>query len=643
MARLKRSVLDGHLFILAGQSQGTWQVGEKGEQWLRQNHYAIPDEDEYIVIDAGTFSYLKDKEYLYTLGIEYDHNGKNAIPQEFVRVFRGLPMILQLKERQGSAWELYLDLSELDEAVWEELRSHHTDLITATNALPVLRRLIFYGNGLLRVYPFPHPYQIFSCNSDKSKRRLQQAPETPGLKDNWQGNIFLERTTQVGSWQRCIPDTTVSFSGELLWLAKPECKMDWPGQATKVGNTEVGWQLWRLTVSEITPTPWEAIQNWFKYRSIEVIPLHQRLEIISPPSTVTKDGQFTIEPGKSIWIVCHPPNKQTQGFFREIALSAEQIAFSTGNSDRPQKYISAWYPADRINYFRWSANQLGDYRIRIQGDASAEPLRVKVVSLPYRQPVWLRGLSCTVTIGENKQAFHALSDISDAGIESYFIARLTRQELAEMMWMYEPERLPISITWFSTTTASQLRPGNVYCAQSAEELTWYWNEKIYPALSIATQVKVVLDAGSFGSIPLIIDLPQQEPVETILPHGQQVEVAFPLQEMTDAVLTEERVETTLQINGRLISQFAWLSRIISGKHGQKPPPTSMPPQLRERLLELCNQPGISPSFHSILERLASAYLIPSWVLFQLQTLIAEIDNTREASHQERSGVKTYEC
>src|SRR5258708_1086108 len=78
VARLRRSVKDGHLFILAGQSQGTWQVSEKGEQWLRQNLYSIPAEDEYVDIDAGTFSYLKDKGNLYIHGILYDHNGKDA-------------------------------------------------------------------------------------------------------------------------------------------------------------------------------------------------------------------------------------------------------------------------------------------------------------------------------------------------------------------------------------------------------------------------------------------------------------------------------------------------------------------------------------------------------------------------------------
>src|SRR5207302_8981156 len=134
----------------------------------------------------------------------------------------------------------------------------------------IARRQLMYTHGLLHVYPFPHPYQIFSY-IDKSKRPLKQAPETPGLIDNWQGNVFVERTTQTGTWQRRVTGSTVSFSGEVLWLAKPDCKLDWPGQAISIGNLSRGWQLWRLTVDETALISWEAIKSWFKYRAIDVV------------------------------------------------------------------------------------------------------------------------------------------------------------------------------------------------------------------------------------------------------------------------------------------------------------------------------------------------------------------------------------
>src|SRR5258708_35750415 len=100
MAQLRRAVKDGHLYILAGQSQGNWEVSEKGEQWLRQNRYPIPSRDEYVDIDAGTFSKLKGQYYIYIHGYEYSHDSKNVtfdIEQELTRIARGLPLLLRLK------------------------------------------------------------------------------------------------------------------------------------------------------------------------------------------------------------------------------------------------------------------------------------------------------------------------------------------------------------------------------------------------------------------------------------------------------------------------------------------------------------------------------------------------------------------
>lgn len=638
MAQLRKALSDGHLFILAGQSQGTWQVGEKGERWLRENHYAIPDENEYVDIDAGTFSYLKDSEYIYTLGIEYDHNGMDAnleVKKALARAIKGLPILLHAKEEQASTWELYLDLSALPEEVWDELRSHQTELLTATNAIPVSRRQLFYNNDcLLHIYPFPRAYEIYSTKSDNSKRLLLQAPETPGLNENWQGNIFLERATQIGSWQRRLPDSTATFSGELLWLAKIECKPDWPGQTTKVGSAKFGWQLWRFTVNERAPTSWETIQNWFKYRSIEVIPVRQRLEIASPPYTVAEDGQYIFEPGKPIWITCYPPDIQMQGLLRDIALAAEQLVYTLSDPNPASKSVSISSPADRVNYFRWSAEHSGDYRIRILRDASAEPLRVKVAPLPPVQPAWFRGLSCTVTSGEDQQTLAAFNENDEPSDASYILDQLTQEELARLDWTYEPIGVPISITWTTTTTGSHQRPGGVYLAQSAEDLTWYWNEKICPALSSDTQVKVMLGAGSFGSITITVALPKAPKDEAPLSDEQPIESLLPLPEScdTDVVEVQVQVESTLQINEQLIAQFAWFSRIIAGKYGQKPLPAPMPPHLRNRLLELSSRQGVTPAFHNMLEQLASANLLPSWVLFQLQALVAEIDDIHEHTH-----------
>gem|GEM_PF-3855450 len=608
MAQLRRSVKDGHLFILAGQRQGTWQVSEKGEQWLRQNHYSIPDEDEYVDIDSGTFSWLKNKDHLFTWDIPYDHSGKGTtfdVDQVSAKIAGGLPLLLHLKEWKEPGWELYLDLSELNEEVWEELHSHHTDSVTASNALASISlKQIIYTHSLLRVYPFPRPYQIYSSHSVNNKQVLQEAPETPGLIENWQGNVFIKRATQAGIWQRRLPGSNITFSGDMLWLARPDCELDWPGQPTKVGQTHVGWQLWRLTVDENAPVSWESIQDWFKYRSIDVVPRRQRLEIVSLPSAVTEDGQYIIEPGKSIWIVCYPPSTHTNGIFREIALSAEQIPSSAHNSNPPSKSISASYPADRVNYFSWSASQPGDYRIRVQADASGEPLLVQVNTLPITRPQWLCGLSCTAMSPQHQHTFHAFNDFLDSGEELYLLNQFAKQELTTFTWTYEPEGLPVHVGWgYIPSNGLQQRVDN-YLVQSGEELTRCWREQICAALAAGIRTKVTLDGGSYGCIELSITLPQQQPVEP-------------------AWWKDER----------LVAQFTWLSQVNEGKYSQKPVP--MPGLLRETLLELSTQAKVAPSLSTTLERLALATTIPAWVLLRLRTLMVEVENMGQNSLQGR--------
>ena len=401
--------------------------------------------------------------------------------------------------------------------------------------------------------------------------------------------------SQAGTWQRRVSDSTVSFSGELLWLAKPDCKLDWPGQAAKVGNPYVGWQLWRLTVNEAAPVSWESIQNWFTYRSIDVVPQRQRLEIVSLPSAVTEDGQYSIEPGKSIWIVCYPPSRHTHGIFREIALSTEQIPSTAHNSNPPSKSISASYPADRVHYFSWSASQPGNYRIRVQGDASGEPLLVQVNTLPIARPQWLCGLSSTAMSPAHQHTFHAFNDFLDSGEELYLLNQFAKQELATLTWTYEPEGLPVHVTWGYTPSDGLQQRGSYYPIQSGEELTRCWREQICPALAAGIRAKVTLDGGSYGCIELSIALPQQQPDEP-------------------AWWTDER----------LVSQCIWLSRMTGEKQRQNP--IFMPVPLRETLRQLSVQTDINTTLRAALKRLAAVNSVPAWVLFRLQTLIAGIEN-----------------
>ena len=70
----------------------------------------------------------------------------------------GLPLLLHLKEPKEPAWELALDLAELNEEAWEELQRHPADLVTASNASTTISQKQFmYAHCLLRVYPFLQP------------------------------------------------------------------------------------------------------------------------------------------------------------------------------------------------------------------------------------------------------------------------------------------------------------------------------------------------------------------------------------------------------------------------------------------------------------------------------------------------------
>lgn len=603
MARLYNAIDGSHFFIRPGPSQGTLQIYPEGIAWLKRN-YTLPDRGEDVYLDFEAIHKLKHKGYLYLRGEQYDHSNRDTefeFEQRFAMFFGGLPLLLRQKE---PSWKLYLDLTELGTEVWEELHSHRADMVTTQNAAPISwRQLIYAHNGLLQVYPFAYPYQIFS-QKNTSKRRLEQAPATPGLNDKWQGNVFIERATQANTWQRRLPGSSVTFSGILLWLAKQGCELDWPGQSMQVSNITAGWQLWRLTVDEAAPITWDAIKNWFKERDIDVVPLHQHLEIVSPPLAITDDGKYVVEPGRAQWIACYPLRGLAAGVVREISLSAGQISSNDNLNVHLSNSISASRSANRISYFRWCAEQAGDYRIRVQGDASAEPLLVRVGTQPFKHPGWLRELSCTVKLDEEAFTRYAFNDSADVQIEPFVIDKFPRQKLAVLSWIYEPEGLPLIVSWSYNAGEKVERHSNFCRIQSNDELTRCWQEKICSVLTGAIQVRVTLDAGSFGSIDLVLQLPV-EPLEPV---------------------------PALLIDEWLIAQFSWLSYVIDEKrtgHTRVP----VPANLRERLRNLEAQTGNETMLHHALEKLMAVHAMPEWISYRLRMLLAEVEN-------QESGLKT---
>lgn len=162
VARLKRAN-DSHLYILAGQSQGTWQVSEKGEVWLQQHSYPIPEQDEFVHLEPGTFRYLRDRAYIYIHGIQYEHTRQDISPgSQTEPIVEGLPLLLRLKENKKPAWDLFLDLAELSEDAWKELRSHSADLVTVSGTLTsISQKQLLHAPCYLPVFPRSQLYQVY--------------------------------------------------------------------------------------------------------------------------------------------------------------------------------------------------------------------------------------------------------------------------------------------------------------------------------------------------------------------------------------------------------------------------------------------------------------------------------------------------
>src|SRR2546426_10209059 len=116
MAQLKRSKDNGHLYILGGASQGTWQVSEKAERWLSASGYRIPGRDESTEIEGGTFRRLRDEGYLYIYGLPYaKYDTPSLSQQEPEAIPSGLPLLLEFKEEQHRSWVLAIDLTLISE------------------------------------------------------------------------------------------------------------------------------------------------------------------------------------------------------------------------------------------------------------------------------------------------------------------------------------------------------------------------------------------------------------------------------------------------------------------------------------------------------------------------------------------------
>lgn len=597
MAQLKRSIADDHLYILAGQSQGTWQLTAAGEQWLRSNRHRIPDRGESVHLNSGTYNLLKDKNYLFIYHIPYDsHDIFTQSTSETPLAFAGLPMLLAVQE-QTARWTLQIDLSTLaeDDSVWNELQRMHPAFITMNYAPSYLPRIQLLNHScLLTVWPQPASYLVQYSDDRQKKSNLSTAPETPALSDNWQGNVFIKTRQREDCYQRRLPESTISLSEAFFWLTKVEAKPDWPGRASRFGQPDMGWQLWKLELSDSTSVSWEKIEKWFRHRQLKVAQQHYHLGVIGRFDAITDGGWYILRPDHSLRIRCDPLRRRI-GIDKHVYLSTEPANNTALRAARSYQTRSDPLPADHISYFRWKAPGRGDYRIQVKGDACSEPLYIRVTERIAAMPSWLQGLSCTVTAATTSQTFHAFENSHKVQAEANSLNMFSPHELASLAWTIEPVGLPISVTLNYVSAQEKYLRESLNSVSTGEELTTYWHEKIWPVIADAHDATITLDAGSFGLLELLVN-----------PRVEQ-----------DRQVTE-------QVDEQFIAHLVWLSYFVGNVDQQTS--SALPDPLRHALNQMAAQFTAIPALFRALVRLARANSLPTWILYHLQELASENQN-----------------
>ncbi len=604
MAQLKQAE-DGHFYILGGPNKGTWQIHEKGLQWLRLNGYRMPNQENSTSLDRGVYRSLKDKDYLFKYNIAYDRTNNPEPTEDMVDPAPpGLPLFLQLGKQAFSTWTLKIELSELrnDPSAWAELQRYHADSVTVNAAITpaIAQRQLLNIPCLLDVRPETQPYLLQREDVYHARHPLQHTPVTQGLSTNYQGNVFVENKQKFGQksylWHRCLPNSTLSFTGTILWLAKIECQHEWPGNAQRVGSPHMEWQLWQLDISDSSTITWDEIEKWFSYRAIDIVHQHQQIQLITPSKFVTDDGWFTCLPSTPLLIQCSPPRRVIGGITQQSSLSAVAFQSNAFQLDWSSQTNSVPLLVDRTSFLSWQPTLPGQYHIRLNGDTTAEPLLIRINSTTTTLPQWLHGIRCSITSGYTQQTFCAFQDslTTDQHAVRNILDQFTQDELATLLWTSEPEGLLIRVTWEYGTEQGTQYSDSPYFIRSSRELTTCWQERIWPSIAESTKASILLDAGSFGFIELSL-IPTTTP-ENAKPWWS---------------------------NERLCTQFVWLSNVAQDRNTK--PQTTMPAPLRQALRQHCEQTQHLPVLCRALQRIASTDTMSSWILIRLQTLLKDVE------------------
>jgi hypothetical protein len=644
MAQLERNKDDDHYFIRAGPSQGTWQITEEGVAWLRQHVDQLPMPGEKVPLLEGTYRLLKERGYLYIRGIVYEKHETFdfALPPASSPEY-GPSLLLSLqpphdtRSNATASWTLLLKLDELDEQGQEALlRAQDAVAIGSRPSVEAMvdLRWIQDARRWPEVSPKTDVYEIYWQNSHQQFFRLHEATPALALRENWQGNVFrrFEHSQLSDAWRCCRPNEHLSLPlcQELYWLARTEYDPEWPDQQQPMGVPIRGWQLWHLRV--VTDTLlWEAVEQWLSSRLVHLIYPSWRLRLLNPLS-FSKGGTSLCWPDQQILVQCDPPTQPVASGQMRVFLS-----LASGHPPASTQLLPALSSAlvpNQVNYFRGSALPLGqDYQLRVKGEANGQRLLLQVASFSVQQPSWFYGLRCTLKVSDTSsytfEAFTAQQQSSSEPYELRISDDFSQEELAHLVWDWQPAGIPCSCTWEYLPLEGEDCQKKSMLLSVGGVLTTWWQTEVVPALAESPWIRLTLDAASFGTVQVMLML---KPALVFQPEPQ---IAT---DLSASQVTEEAVVSVLKhtwwTNQQNVAYLLWLSNVARRETAEER--QVVPAVLSQILRQLC-EPDMPVVLKKALMFLATQHHMPVWMVLRLRGLLAElhINSTRDQFLEER--------
>ncbi|RAQ97694.1 hypothetical protein [Thermogemmatispora tikiterensis] len=556
MAKLFLAKDESHYYIVAGKSQGTFQLSLAGLFWLAQMQTPFPrpgrQRDEGVPLTWGTFRKLRDEGYLFTKGPslsattsrpghhKHDDDDQEQDTDE-APVPAGLPLLLRTEgEGPDEHWQLFLDLSDLSEETWQELQqlagsTAGARLLAGRKELASsesLRHLFF--SPLLPVHPQAEAYQL-CCQLPDGYYELGAAPRTPGLSPTWQGTLFYQEEEAELPRRLLRGERIKLYAGiRLYWLVQNTHDVqrgllrNWPGSARPLGPPVADWQLWELELTPSTLATQDAearLERWLNYSELKLQQPSWSLMLLSPPLLLPKAGSPVLGPHSKVIIGCRPPATSLAPLQsgRAVAMTLDLRLSKEGNGPPLERRFSLTGEASMV-YVALDSLEPGTYQLG-QGNLpdrltfTLDPCAAQAGTDPL-PPELLAGLRCTaVTEGDARQEFAAFSPTAEeaaGATESRRLLLKSAEEGATLVWELAPSGLPVSVSWRWCTAEAFWDQGRAFSpVTTGEKLTALWQQQIWPALARASQARLIFDGGALGCLEISLE-PAPRPVAASL-------------------------------------------------------------------------------------------------------------------------------